>query len=68
MGSYTSNKNRISIVNSQSSSDFIINNYFDWKGKFKPNEYEVSNDFKLYHEIKVGELVINSIYKRDTFK
>jgi hypothetical protein len=62
------NKNRVSIVNSQSSSDFIINNYFDWKGKFKPNEYEVSNDFKLYHEIKIGELVINSIYKRDTFK
>ena len=62
------NKNRVSIVNSQSSSDFVINNYFSWKGKLKPNEYEIPNGYKLYHEIKIGELVINSIYKRDTFK
>ena len=62
------NRKRISFTQRESEADFIINNYYDWRGKNKPNEYVFSEDFKLYYEIKIDDLVINSIYKRASFK
>ena len=59
---------RVSIVDNQLNSDFIINNYFDWRGEQMPNDYQIPNNFKLYYEIKIDDLTINSIYKRNTFK
>jgi len=63
-----SNRQRISFTQKESEADFIINNYYDWRGEIKPNEYVFSKDFKLYYEIKIDDLVINSIYKRASFK
>lgn len=61
-------RDRITIIDDISKADFIINNYYDWRGKTKPNEYLFSNEFKLYYQIKIDDLVINSIYKRASFK
>ena len=63
-----SKRERITIIDDISKADFIINNYYDWRGKTKPNEYLFSNEFKLYYQIKIDDLVINSIYKRASFK
>jgi hypothetical protein len=59
---------RVSIVDKQLNSDFIINNYFDWRGEHMPNDYQIPNNYNLYYEIKIDDLTINSIYKRNTFK
>ena len=61
-------RQRVSIIEDISEADFIINNYYDWRGKTKPNEYVFSKEFKLYYEIKIDDMVINSIYKRVSFK
>jgi hypothetical protein len=61
-------RKRISIKGKESEADFIINNYYDWRGKLKPDEYVFSKDFNLFYELKIDDLVINSIYKRRSFK
>ena len=45
-------------------SDYIIDNYINWHGKYKKKEHEIPNNFKIYKEIFVSGKRIISIYKR----
>ena len=45
-------------------SDYIIDNYINWYGKYKKKEHEIPNNFKIYKEIFVSGKRIISIYKR----
>ena len=56
-------KNRISISKNLES-DYIIDNYINWYGKYKKKRHEIPNNFKIYKEIFVSGKRIISIYKR----
>ena len=56
-------KNRITI-SENIKSDYIIDNYINWYGKYKKSRHKVPNNFKLYKEIFVSGKRIISIYKR----
>ena len=56
-------KNRI-LISKNSKSDYIIDNYINWDGKYKKKRYEIPNNFKIYKEIFVSGTRIISIYKR----
>ena len=56
-------KNRISI-SENIKSDYIIDNYINWYGKYKKSRHKVPNNFKIYKEIFVSGKRIISIYKR----
>jgi len=58
-----SKKNRITI-SENSKSDYIIDNYINWYGKYKKKRHEIPNNFKIYKEIIVSGKRIISIYKR----
>ena len=58
-----SEKNRITI-SENSKSDYIIDNYINWYGKYKKKRHEIPNNFKIYKEITVSGKRIISIYKR----
>jgi len=54
----------IRVTSNFSDANYIINNYRDWNGKINPLSYEVPSNFKVFYEIKVDDVVINTIYKR----
>ena len=56
-------KNRI-LISKNSKSDYIIDNYINWAGKYKKKRHEIPNNFKIYKEIFVSGKKIISIYKR----
>ena len=56
-------KSRIQI-SKNSKSDYIIDNYINWYGKYKKKRYEIPKNFKIYKEIFVSGKKIISIYKR----
>ena len=56
-------KNRITI-SENIKSDYIIDNYINWYGKYKKSRHEIPNNFKIYKEIFVSGKRIISIYKR----
>tara|TARA_B100001123_G_C15293600_1_gene1018349 strand:+ start:422 stop:2062 length:1641 start_codon:yes stop_codon:yes gene_type:complete len=56
-------RDRIEIVENFQDADFIINNFRDWNGLTKPQNYKIPQNYVIYHEIKVDEVVINRIYK-----
>ena len=56
-------KNRIQI-SENSKSDYIIDNYINWYGKYKKKRHEIPNNFKIYKEIFVSGKRIISIYKK----
>ena len=56
-------KNRITI-SENIKSDYIIDNYINWYGKYKKSRHKVPNNFKIYKEIFVSGKRIISIYKR----
>mgnify|MGYP003726960331 CR=1 FL=1 len=45
-------------------SDYIIDNYINWYGKYKKKRHEIPNNFTIYKEIFVSGKRIISIYKR----
>jgi len=45
-------------------SDYIIDNYIYWYGKYKKKRHEIPNNFKIYKEIFVSGKRIISIYKK----
>ena len=56
-------KNRI-IISENSKSDYIIENYINWYGKYKKKRHEIPKNFRIYKEIFVSGKRIVSIYKR----
>jgi len=57
-------REKIIIVDNANDADYITNNYRDWRGKIKPTEFIIPKNFKIIHEIKVDDVSINSIYKK----
>ena len=45
-------------------SDYIIDNYINWYGKYKKKKHVIPNNLKIYKEIFVSGKRIISIYKR----
>ena len=52
------------VISKNSKSDYIIDNYVNWYGKYKKKRHEIPNDFEIYKEIFVSGKRIISIYKR----
>ena len=45
-------------------SDYIIDNYINWYGKYKKKKHVIPNNLKIYKEIFVSGKRIISIYKK----
>ena len=57
-------RNKISITNDINNADYIINNYRDWRGITLPNDFIAPINFEIFHEIKVDNVSVNTIYKK----
>ena len=57
-------RNKISITNDINNADYIVNNYRDWRGITLPNDFITPKNFEIFHEIKVDNISINTIYKK----
>ena len=55
---------KISITEDIDNAKYIINAYRDWTGKMKIQEYKPPQNFKLFYEIKVDGVAINTIYRK----
>ena len=58
------NRQKISITNDINDADYIINNFRDWRGITKPDEFVAPKNFEIFHEIKIDDVSINTIYKK----
>ena len=57
-------RKNIDIVFNSKNADYIINNYRNWKGNVNPANFTIPDNFKIFHEIKVNNVSINTIYKK----
>lgn len=57
-------RQKISIINDINDADYIINNFRDWRGITKPGDFTAPKNFKIFHEIKIDGVSINTIYKK----
>ena len=57
-------RKKITIVDNINNADYITNNYTDWRGEINPTEFKVPKNFKIIHEIKIDDVSINTIYKK----
>ena len=57
-------REKIDITYDVNSADYIINNYRDWKGITMPTNFIAPKNFKILYEIKIGDVAINTIYKK----
>ena len=55
---------KISIVRDIENADYIINTKRDWTGRTKIYDDKTPANFKLFHQIKVDGVSINTIYKK----
>ena len=58
-------RDKIDIIYNIDEADYIINNFRDWKGNYKPTDFIIPKNFKIINEIKVNNVSINTIYKND---
>jgi len=58
-------RNKIIISDDPNNSDYIINNYRNWNGGIKPQNLNVPTNFKVYYHIKVDNVPINTVYKKN---
>ena len=58
-------RKKITIVDSTNNADYITNNYTDWRGETHPTKFSVPENFKIIYEIKVDNIAINTIYKKE---
>ena len=56
-------KKRI-MISENTESDYIIDNYVTWRGKYKKERHKIPKNFKIYKEIFVSDKRIISIYKK----
>ena len=57
-------RKKIDVVFDIKNADYIINNYRNWRGDVKPKNFIIPSDFKIFYEIKVNNVSINTIYKK----
>ena len=57
-------REKIDIVDNINSADYITNNYRDWNGILEPTKFMIPKNFKIFYEIKVDGISINTIYKK----
>ena len=57
-------REKINIVGDINTADYVTNNYRDWNGKTEPTKFMVPKSFKTLYEIKVDDVSINTIYKK----
>ena len=57
-------REKVVIVDNSEDADYITNNYIDWRGEINPTKYKVPDNFKIFYEIKVDNVAINTIYKK----
>lgn len=58
------NRDLINVTYDLVKANYIINSFRDWNGVTKPQDYLVPSNFEILHEIKVDDVVINTIYKK----
>ena len=58
------NRDLINVTYDLAKANYIINSYRDWNGATKPQDYLVPSNFVILYEIKVDDVVINTIYKK----
>ena len=58
-------RKNIKIVDNLNDADYVINNFRDWKGATKNYELLIPENFHLFHEIKINDISINTIYKKE---
>ena len=58
------NRDKIIIVYNVDEADYIINNFRDWKGNYKPTDFIIPKGFNIINKIKVEGVTINSTYYR----
>ena len=57
-------REKVDIVDNINSADYITNNYRDWNGILEPTKFMIPKNFKIFYEIKVDGVSINTIYKK----
>ena len=57
-------RNKINIVGKIKDADYIINHFYNWRNKDNWQKNEPPKAFKILEEIKISDISINSIYKR----
>jgi len=57
-------RKKLSIVYNIEEADYIINSYRDWRGKNAPSKFIIPKNFNIFYEIKVDNVPINTIYKK----
>lgn len=57
-------RKHINISSNIEKADYLINSYRNWKGGIKPINFVPPENFKVFHEIKVDNVPINTIYKK----
>ena len=57
-------RKNINISSNIEKADYLINSYRNWKGGIKPINFVPPENFKVFHEIKVDNVPINTIYKK----
>ena len=55
-------RDKIDIIHNINEADYIINNFRDWKGNFKPTDSIIPKNFNIINEIKVNGISINTTY------
>jgi len=58
-------REKINIVGDANDADYLTNNYRDWNGVIKPTKFITPENFKIIYEIKVDDVSINTIYKKN---
>ena len=58
------NRDLINVTYDLTKANYIINSFRDLNGATKPLDYLVPSNFEILHEIKVDDVVINTVYKK----
>ena len=58
-------REKINITGNIKNADYVINNYRDWRGKIKPTNFKTPSGFKIFYEIKVDNVSINTVYNKE---
>jgi|TARA_B100001964_G_scaffold221579_1_gene265724 hypothetical protein len=61
---FTLAKKKRILVSGNVESDYIIDNYINWYGKYKKRKHKIPNNFKIYREVFVSGNRVISIYKK----